>query len=406
MRASGTRRPHRKSRSGCQQCKQKKIKCDEGKPLCGMCVRCQSECSFSGTLSTAPATSASDAGTRLSRASKLQNLSTHSLLPSSPIGGPPSGRGPCLEFNNLELLHFYTSTTSLTLSNRPELQRIWQHVVPRIAFTHDFLLHGILAFSALHLARSQPERKNLLYAEASAHHDIALRGFQSAMLDLIPQNCDACLAFSTIVAAYSWASSNQRGSLFFSDPLNLEEPFHVEWAGLLRGVLTLLNVADEWMASSSMKLVLYPTDPQPADAADPGVSVKLTELRQLWESSPGLFSDDEVAALNVTLALLLEGCVLVRSSFEVDLVTILYAWPIKVPEVFLSMVKMQRPEALIVLAHYSLMLNVANGIWFMQGMSRHLLQTVHSQIGKEWESWIAWPLQELVLAEFNHQAEN
>jgi hypothetical protein len=64
------------------------------------------------------------------------------------------------------------------------------------------------------------------------------------------------------------------------------------------------------------------------------------------------------------------------------------------------MVKELKPEALIVLAHYSLLLNKADHAWYMQGMSRRLLQTIHSKIGKEWESWIAWLLQHLVLTEF------
>jgi len=126
-------------------------------------------------------------------------------------------------------------------------------------------------------------------------------------------------------------------------------------------------------------------------------------LSQLWDASSGRFNDIEVEALNETLALLHEDCGLVASSsddYRIDIVSIVYAWPVKVPEAFLVMVKELRPEALIVLAHYSLLLNRADQVWFMQGMSRRLLQSIHSKIGKEWESWIAWPLQNLVLTEF------
>jgi hypothetical protein len=310
-----------------------------------------------------------------------------------------------LEIKNLELLHFYTTTTSLTLSNRPDLQRIWQQVVPQIAFTHDFLLHGILALSALHLAHSQPERKTLLYTEASFHHDVGVKGFRIAMSNIAPENCDACLAFSTIVAAYAWASSDRAGDLFFSDTPASEERSNIEWASLLRGVLTLLDVAEEWMSSSLLKMILHPPPmtSTPAEVMDPQLGIKLSALSRLWELSPEAFSIDELEALNTTLALLLEECELVMSFYDdqlIDIVSIVYGWPIKVPAVFLAMVQEFRPEALIVLAHYSLLLNKAESVWLMQGMSRRLLQTIHKKIGKEWESWIAWPLQELVLAEF------
>lgn len=315
-----------------------------------------------------------------------------------------------MEVNNLELLHFYTTSTSLTLSNRPELQEIWQQVVPRIAFTHHFLLHGILAFSALHLAQSQPERKTLLYGEASAHHDIGLRLFQVAMSNITPQNCDACFAFSSIIAAYAWASSNQNGDLFFSDLSPSEGKPNVEWVSLLRGVHTLLRAAGEWMTSSPMKLLLEPRhiDPELARAADPEVSVKLTTLSQLWDSSPEKFDLGDVEVLNETLTLLREAYGLVASSSvnrEIDVILVVYGWPIQVPEAFFPMVKDQKPEALIVLAHYSLLLNKVNRLWYIRGMSRRLLKTIHSKLGKEWESWITWPLQNLVLTEFEDHGE-
>jgi hypothetical protein len=304
---------------------------------------------------------------------------------------------------NLELLHFYTTTTSLTLSNRPELQQLWQSAVPRIAFTHDFLLHGILAFAALHLSHSQPNRKDSLYTEASAHHEIGLRMFRIAMSNITPQNSDACLAFSTIIAAYAWASSNQSGDLFFSDKSTSAE--NVEWASLLRGVHTLLQAAGEWLPNSSLKMILHPrpTDLELAEAADLEVSTKLSALRQLWDPSIGTFNDIEMKALDEALALLHEDCELVFSSPDdrlIDIVSIVYAWPIKVPRDFLAMVKELIPEALVVLAYYSLLLNKADKIWYMRGMSRHLLQTIHGKVGKKWESWIAWPLQKLVLNEF------
>jgi hypothetical protein len=265
-------------------------------------------CTFSATSSTA--FSASDVRARPPASPQLPDTSDYPLSVSNLSEGSPTAVHISLEPNNLELLHFYTTTTSFTLSNRPELQQIWRKVVPRIAFNHYFLLHGILAFSALHLARSQPERETLLYTEASAHHDIGLRMFRITMLNITPQNCDACLAFSTIIATYAWASSHQTCDLFFSDTSTFEEKSNVEWASLLRGVHALLDAAGEWMTSSSMELILHPRPigPELLKVPDPEVGAKLTALSQLWDSSPWKFSVTEVEALNETLALLYEAC--------------------------------------------------------------------------------------------------
>jgi len=149
-------------------------------------------------------------------------------------------------------------------------------------------------------------------------------------------------------------------------------------------------------------------DPELARAADPEASAKLTALSQLWDSSSGTFEAVDVEVLNQTLALLIEAYGLVTLSStnrEIDTILVVYAWPIKVPEAFFAMVKEQKPEALVVLAHYSLLLNKVDQLWYMQGMSRRLLHTIHSKIGKQWESWIAWPLQDLVLTEFKDRGE-
>ncbi|KAE8445871.1 hypothetical protein EG329_012794 [Mollisiaceae sp. DMI_Dod_QoI] len=228
------------------------------------------------------------------------------------------------------------------------------------------------------------------------------------MSNITPENCDACFAFSSIIAAYAWASSNQTGNLFFSD-LSTSEA-NVEWVNLVRGVHTLLQVAGEWMATSSMSLLLQPRhiDPELARAVDPEVSAKLTSLSQLWDSSPEELDVHEVEVLNSTLTLLHEAWGLVASSSfdrEIDVILVVYGWPIQVPEAFFTMVKEQKPEALIVLAHYSLLLNKVDQLWYIKGMSRRLLKTIHSKLGKEWESWITWLFQNLVLAEFQDQGE-
>lgn len=228
--------------------------------------------------------------------------------------------------------------------------------------------------------------------------------FQIAMTNITADNCDACFAFSSIIAAYAWASSDQTGDLFFPDPSASDGRINVEWVSLLRGVYTLLMVAGEWMTNSPMQSILQPRhiNAEQARAADPEVSAKLTELSQLWEPS-GNFDALEAEILDRTLTVLREAYGLAASSSmdpEIDAVSVVYGWPIKVPETFFILVKDQKPEALILLAHYSLLLNKVNQFWYIKGMSRRLLKTIHNKLGKEWESWIAWPLQHLVLTEF------
>ncbi|ETN44843.1 uncharacterized protein HMPREF1541_09718 [Cyphellophora europaea CBS 101466] len=404
------KRPHRKSRNGCQQCKQAKIKCDECKPFCGRCSRFQNRCSFvelQPNISPASRTSALSSPTSPPPVGLSDSADDDTPNPSEAL---PTVTRIDSEVNNLELLHFYTTSTSLTLSSRPELQQIWQQAVPQIAFKNLFLLHAILAFTALHIAHLQPERKGLLHAEAAAHHNTGLRLFRDAMANITPENCDACFTFSSLVAAYAWASSDQHGNLFFSDAATSETDSSVEWISLLRGVHTLLRAAGEWMTSGPMQSLLRPRqmDPELARVLDAEAIAKLTALSKLWNSTPGKFDSEDMATLNEALSLLREAHGLVASAAvdrDIDVILVVYGWPIQAPESFFTMVKEERPEALVVLAHYSLLLNKVDHFWYMQGMSRRLLQTINSKLSKEWECWIAWPLQNLILTEFRNHGE-
>ncbi|KAM3503179.1 hypothetical protein MY11210_008816 [Beauveria gryllotalpidicola] len=48
------RKPHRKSKGGCLGCKLSRIKCDEGKPSCARCLRCNAECQYSSPIKGKP----------------------------------------------------------------------------------------------------------------------------------------------------------------------------------------------------------------------------------------------------------------------------------------------------------------------------------------------------------------
>jgi len=93
------------------------------------------------------------------------------------------------------------------------------------------------------------------------------------------------------------------------------------------------------------------------------------------------------------------------------------AWSTVTPDTYISLINQRRPEALVLLAHYCLLLSKIDTVWWLKGISRHLLRSVCKALEKvdslgavegserSWESWISWPLQELVLTEFRTAGE-
>ncbi|KAF7861557.1 hypothetical protein EAF04_008119 [Stromatinia cepivora] len=412
----GTRRRHQKSRTGCMTCKQKKIKCDELKPACQYCTLRSIQCTYALPKSSSPNP---NLGSRTPNGQITDSLRVSTPSVSSPFISTPStsatplALSPChpavgaqWSLSDLELLHFYTVSTSLTFSNVAARRHVWQYVVPQIAFSHDFLLHGLLALAALHLSRISPERKDSLWASALTHHAIALPMFRSAVESINSLNCHACSAFGVLVTVYEWAQTEHTSNLFFANAEHSTEASTIEWVQLLRGSARITYCYYEEIAKGPLGQVLRWDNTAELEAeANPAESAKFSALEQLWDSTRVPVTAAEVDSLQEALRWLkIIYTMMTTPSSNNDPASTALSWPVRVPEHYLLMVNERQPAALILLSHFCLLLNKVEDFWWIRGMSRRLLQEIHQTLGAEWEPRIAWPLQDLVLCEFKQQS--
>ncbi|KAH8814870.1 hypothetical protein F5884DRAFT_693424 [Xylogone sp. PMI_703] len=400
---AGHRRAHKKSRYGCTQCKERKIKCDETKPACSNCVRHSATCIYRlAPPSTPSPSSIALNGNSPVRIARTASPSIQILPPIRSSVYIPIGDG--FGVSDFELLHHFTTSTSLTMCHISKRQKVWQNLVPQIAFSHHFLLHGIFAISALHIARLQPSRSESLHSQAALHHQNSLSLFRTTISSITPANCDACFAFSATLAIYHWTSTGGKGNLFFSD--SIDGITTVEWVKVLRGLL-ILKSAWHWINDGPLKplLKLAPDGVGP-DQLRPEDKERFEALRQLWSAGSTELTIEDVASLNEALDLLQELYGYITSAHEdISFTAMAFSWPVKVSNHYIELIHRRLPAALILLAHFCLLLNKIDNFWWNKGMSRHLLQTVHQTLGREWENWISWPLQALVLAEFENSAK-
>src|SRR6185437_14200064 len=124
-------------------------------------------------------------------------------------------------------------------------------------------------------------------------------------------------------------------------------------------------------------------------------------LEKLWDSTSQCVSAAEADSLKEALRWLktIYGMMMITPPETNDPASAALSWPVRVPEDYLLMVNQRQPIALVLLAHFCLLLNQIEDFWWIRGMSRRLLQEIHQTLGAEWESWIGWPLQDLVLYE-------
>ncbi|KAH8831777.1 hypothetical protein DL96DRAFT_1812574 [Flagelloscypha sp. PMI_526] len=167
---------------GCKTCKKRRVKCDQTNlPSCLNCTKRGIQCDWPPLCAgSAQQADPDDDG---------------------PTSQPIFTQG--LSHSDLELLHHFTTTTAVSLLDvygieSPPVLDIYQRHGPRLALAHPFLMHSLLALSALHLhwliRRGQPLTTSSYYVLSCYHRKHAVQTYNSLQCDRVscsPQ-CTCC----------------------------------------------------------------------------------------------------------------------------------------------------------------------------------------------------------------------
>ncbi|KAL1961814.1 hypothetical protein VTN77DRAFT_1026 [Rasamsonia byssochlamydoides] len=69
----------------------------------------------------------------------------------------------------------------------------------------------------------------------------------------------------------------------------------------------------------------------------------------------------------------------------------IFAWPVLVPAEYAGLLRERNPGALIILAHYAVLLHYHRDIWIFGDGGKFLIRSVTGYLGMDWKQWLAWP---------------
>jgi len=312
-----------------------------------------------------------------------------------------ASQGPCLnvrygdmDLRSAEMLHHYSTVVCLTIAG-PKVVHIWQVTIPHMALEHRFLMHGILALSAMHLSQLVPQRKNDLVTFGAASEQLALPPFRSfiAKQKLEAEQLHAVFAFSHFVVPYMLASSGSLDGPMGRIPSYAGQP---HWFHALRGYMAfLMNSWDDLKKGPlGYQLVRPPT--VPGTARDHPEDVHLARIHEILQSR--LESSPEEKWEMDVCKVALEG---LRDLWngpymqgKMAIVAIIYVWPSKVSDDYISLMHKHRPGAIIILAHYALLVKRMNMLWYLRGVGHKLLSAIYTELGDEYRPYIEWAVNE------------
>lgn len=99
-------------------------------------------------------------------------------------------------------MHHYSVETCNTISLRLDMQYVWKIVIPETAYSIPFVMHGILALSAVHKAYLMPNERNMYLDIAANHQSSGLAEYRVALQELSENNWESVLCFSSLLIIY------------------------------------------------------------------------------------------------------------------------------------------------------------------------------------------------------------
>ena len=317
---------------------------------------------------------------------------------------PPSA------LQDLELMHLYTRDTYLTMAFEPRVEPIWQVGLCQEAFRHAFLMHGILAVAALHMALTVPSAKRRSYFQrlGMQHHTLALQQYRPVLANVTDDNCDALFGFSVVAPAIQFAASQAAaldrpaGAGPERDlPRTMHGIFHV-----LKGIYHVVHLAMEAICRGPLAGFVQP-------------QLTAEEIANLPALAPDLAAALDLLAHRVDAAEALDAAARTVYATAIELLrryfrqpspqsdadtppapdaptrdwTKAILWPIEVPRAYMDALDRQRPAALAVLAFYGVLLDDLRDAWWAGDRGVRLIEAVADLLGGEWADVLAWPQQ-------------
>ena len=303
-----------------------------------------------------------------------------------------------LGITDLRLLHNWTLEAYKGLGDIVEEESFWQIEVPQLACTHPFLMHSLLAISCLHLARQSMDRRDHYPTIAVEHQNMALPTYRSIISDIEnsknEQKGRAMVAFAsltTIYAVLSPPSTDSRPSKASQVLTHVTESF-----SLLRGATEIFAVLRDSLEGCTM------ISRTRAESGDIDLSLnpedaRLAILQTLISGDLGVspIGADNRSQVSSNALYLLRRCFAMPflPSKPVSIMRALHIWVVSIPDTYLEALRELRPGALVVLAHWCIMLKLAETNWYLHGSGENIMSTIHGVLNEEWRARIAWPLQ-------------
>lgn len=251
-----------------------------------------------------------------------------------------------------------------------------------------YLFHEALAFSARHLAFLHPERSSYFLHLAFTLQTRAISLFNATKGVIDRSNCVPLVLFSSVLGHHLLTDT-----LAMRDPGGLE-PFVsnlVQCVGTNRGIYNV--VIDAWPLLMETRLAPMLNWSTGFTSKDPQ-GTEFDAIKELISISDSLSDEDKQVCLKAIryLQVGLDGIFNPEMLKDGDnRFRMLFTWTMLAPPPLTSLLAARKPEALIMLASYAVLLHHGRHLWQIGDAGAYILGLIVDYLGPEWDHWLEYP---------------
>lgn len=266
--------------------------------------------------------------------------------------------------------------------------------VCQVGFTHEFVLRGILALAALHLAYLRPSRKEFYIARGTMHHQLGLRMASSLLPSMNDENCTPLCIFSAVAVMFAMASPRTP-----EDFLLVNEKGLADWVVLMRGMNSIINSSEPTLLAGPLAPIFQSgqrrNDKRSAEPFMLG-SVHDDQVVLLQQRILDSCMDPErVDAYKGALTEVRKSLTILFAYSETYEVSDAFVWVFETPEAYFALLREQDQAALCIFAFFCVGLDRLSGNWWADGWSIHLMNQIFRLVDDEHRWWIQWPIDQV-----------
>lgn len=283
--------------------------------------------------------------------------------------------------------------TCHNLSRDEKTDYIWRFLVPEEAVVHPFLMHGILAVSAIHLSRIRNDHRQSMYMNlAIAHQNQALALFRTLLADINDSNAKAMFAFSSIVVLYTFGFPHESEP---SDPFASIDDLY-QTIVLTRGVQQVIHTAAASLTNSNFSPLLQVEAYEHSLREDAQLA-----LAELLEANRSYGAHDELHDTDIyedAIYKLMDS--VGRIHQDRNSMTVAGYWAIKSNPKFVELVRDHAPLALVILSYYCVLLHYLKHHWYLGQWSVRVSKAIWTVLDDQWKPLVRWPMMQIFGQEF------